>query len=594
MIDGSNLVYHLYFDSGLDQNHGGEYGAFEALVTQFIGALRTCAIHPYVVFDGCADFSDQKRDTERQRTEQRVQKAHNAAVSGKETGVLPTLIWEVFRQTLHGLDVPVARSYTEADREAAALAQEWDCPVLSNDSDFFIFPMKGGMLPTAHFRWKEVQNDGAQSFIRCKKYLASSFCEAVHIRPQLLPAFAVLAGNDYTQNIVVAGNMRSGQQQRAPYNTDLPHLVQWISGFGDTEPQAVFEEVLKNISPEDKQQRIKTLQEAADHYTLPPSALRDFFDHNTIPPLPLQMVDKVPDWMKRSVTEARFSSDFLDVLTNQRVGLSVVVDHKDKPSANQVSLPLRRLLYSLLLGEDREVEERDRDGLQVTFTNVKTEPTQLSLQSLPQTDIGQRRKVLLEALGMTEQSFPLPSHLSHLELPLAATCFWLKEARPHSDLLKALLIGWCKGGTLRQNADLKHSFDLNWCHWLNQWQSCLRDSFLLNQLLDAPLNEPSMARLFNGTFVHDLLHKMKSGFQDSSLQSDININDFKDLLRIAQDSQTGSLDQATTAAAETLASDQQPSSSRTGRKPGNQFTKTGKPRPAQMNPNKKPKTQHTF
>lgn len=543
VIDGSNLVYHLYF-SGLDQNRGGEYGAFEDLVTQFIGALQKCDIRPYVVFDGCADFSDQKRDTERERAEQRVKKAHQAAESGDNKGVLPTLIWEVFRQTLHGLDVPIARSFTEADRQAAALAQEWGCPVLSNDSDFFIFPMKGGMLPTAHFRWQEVQQCGAQSFIRCKRYLSSRFCEAVHIRPQLLPVFAVLAGNDYTKNIAGASERNRSQQQRAPY-AKLQDLLQWISGFNKADPQRVFEEVLKNISLEERVQRISSLQEVADHYSLPPSSLSSFFNQDTLPPLPPQMVEVVPDWMRRPVTEAQFSSDFLDILTNQRVGLSVVVDHKDKPSANQVSLNLRKVLYGQLLGRDREVEERDRDGLQVIFTRVQTVVPQLSVHSLQQAAMEQRRQVLLTALGVTEiweRLSSLPSRLSHLTLPLAATCFWLKEARPPPDpsLLKVLLIGWCKGDTLRQNAVLRKSLNRDWCHWLNQWQSCLRDSFLLNQLLGAPLPEPPMAKLFSGILVHDLLHKMNSGPLDQSLQSYINDKDVKVLLNIAQQSQTGS------------------------------------------------------
>uniref|UniRef100_A0A8C6U9K0 Asteroid domain-containing protein n=1 Tax=Neogobius melanostomus TaxID=47308 RepID=A0A8C6U9K0_9GOBI len=413
---------------GLDQTRGGEYGAFKDLVTQFIGALRNCDIHPYVVFDGCADFSALKWRTGRRRALERMQRAHHAAQSGRNAAVLPALIWEVFRQTLHRLKVPLARSYTEADRQVAALAQEWGCPVLSNDSDFAIFPLTRGMLHIAHFKWKNVQQREGLSFIPCKTYLSSRFCETVHIDPQLLPVFAVLAGNDYTKNMA--------------------------GGAGDTS---------RDISP------------------------------------------VVPDWMRRPVIEAQFSSDFLDVLTNQRVGLSVVVDHKDKPSANQVSLPLRRVLYGLLLGTGRTVEERDRDGLEVIFPQVQTDSSvspQLSLQSLPQvslfflqTAVEQRRQVLLNALGVSQLS-SLPSHLSDLVLPLAATCFWLKEATPPPDpsLLKALLIGWCRGDTLPEETGLGQDLDKDWCHWLNQWQSCLRDSFLLNQLLGAPLPEPPMAR----------------------------------------------------------------------------------------------------
>uniref|UniRef100_A0A8C6U4I7 Uncharacterized protein n=1 Tax=Neogobius melanostomus TaxID=47308 RepID=A0A8C6U4I7_9GOBI len=454
----------------------GEYGAFKYLIRQFIEALRRCDIRPYVVLDGCADFPDLKWKTEKQRAELRLKEAHDVATKGKKPWtVLPTLIWEVFRQTLTELHVPLARCYTEADQQVAALAQEWDCPVLSYDR---------------------------QSFIPCKSYLSSRFCEAFCIQPLLLSVFAALAGNDYTRNRERAGDMTFGLQD----DQRLQSLLQMISGFKNADPQEVFEEFLKDVPLEEREQRINSLQEAAHNYSVPLSSLSDFFK-STLPPLPPQVV---PDWMRRPVTEARFSSDFLDVLTNQRVGLSVVVDDMDKPSANQVSLPLRRVLYELLLGRDKEVEERDRDELEVKFTKVPTDSSvspQLSLRSLPQV-----KQVLLNALGVNVKSLgSLPIRLTDLVLPLAATCFWLKEATPSPDpsLLKALLIGWCRGDTLRNNCGksktvtcsfpssllrvyLGQDLDKDWCHWLNQWQSCLKDSFLLNQLLGAPLPEPPM------------------------------------------------------------------------------------------------------
>uniref|UniRef100_A0A8C6U9L2 XPG N-terminal domain-containing protein n=1 Tax=Neogobius melanostomus TaxID=47308 RepID=A0A8C6U9L2_9GOBI len=479
VIDGSGLVYHLYRDQNLDLKFGGEYGAFKYLIEQFIEALRRCDIRPYVVFDGCADFPDLKWKTGKQRAELRLKEAHDVATKGKKPWtVLPTLIWEVFRQTLTELHVPLARCYTEADREVAALAQEWGCPGCCT------FKTSG------------------QSFIPCKTYLSSRFCEEFSIQPLLLPVFAALAGNDYTSNRERAGEMMFGLQA----DQRLQSLLQMISGFKNADPQEVFEEFLKDVPLEEREQRINSLQEAAHNYSVPPSSLSDFFK-STLPPL-------------RPVTEARFSSDFLDVLTNQRVGLSVVVDDMDKPSANQVSLPLRRVLYELLLGRDKEVEERDRDELEVKFTKVPTDSSvspQLSLQLLPQV----KQCFPTEILGS------LPIRLTDLALPLAATCFWLKEATPSPDpsLLKALLIGWCRGDTLRNGGKSKSQItihlgrvlDKDWCHWLNQWQSCLKDSFLLNQLLGAPLPEPPMLDVCG-----------------SLNQSYIRDEDFKALLSIAE------------------------------------------------------------
>ncbi|KAK7886424.1 hypothetical protein WMY93_026045 [Mugilogobius chulae] len=455
-------------------------------------------------------------DGQRART-QRLQKAHDAAVTGEAKGVLPTLIWEVFRQTLDGLEeVHLARSYTEADRQAAALAHEWNCPVLSNDSDFFIFPVKGGLMLTAHFRWKEVKQNGAQKYIPCKRYFSSRFCELKKIQPQLLPIFAVLAGNDYVRIPMQNSGARPGQKWNNL--SKLQGLLDMISRLNLNDPLTVLKVFLKNVPLEQRDDQLRSLQDAADHYSLPSSPLRAFFCEGTIPPLPPQMVEVVPDWMRDPVTRAQFSSNFLDVLMFQRVGLSVVVDHKDKPSANLVSLPLRRVLYGLLLGKDggRTVEERDREGLEVKYNQVQPDAElPFCVKTLQEQNREQRRQVLLDALGLAQQfNSLLPSRLAHLTLPLAATCYWLKTATPPLHMLQALLIGWCKGDSLKSTADKdtdpdsKKSLDINWCNWLNQWQSCLRDTFLLNQLLGEPLEQPTIARLYNGRRLHVLLHKI--------------------------------------------------------------------------------------
>lgn len=52
VIDGCSLYFRLYFNHGLDQQHGGDYDAFVHLLTQFLSALAACNIQPYVVLDG--------------------------------------------------------------------------------------------------------------------------------------------------------------------------------------------------------------------------------------------------------------------------------------------------------------------------------------------------------------------------------------------------------------------------------------------------------------------------------------------------------------------------------------------------------------
>ncbi|KAM9353572.1 single-strand DNA endonuclease ASTE1 [Symphorus nematophorus] len=475
VIDGCNLLHLLYFDSGLDQNHGGEHAAFEDLIEKFITALRECGVAPYVVLDGGMDYTDKKMETIALRSEDRLKRAHEAAVGGRQEGLLPQLAKIVFNQTLARLEVPLAQCYAEADQEIAALAKEWQCPVLSIDSDFYIFDLPGGLLPLTHFKWKALEQSGSKSYIPCKKYNTSSFCIYFNIERQLLPTFAALAGNDYVN-----------------------------------------------------------LQRMESHQ-------------------PIKWAQFCP------------KSNVLDVLLLQRMSLTLAVEDAVRPSSYLISRPLRRVMYGLLLGKGKQlqVNECDRVGHQLTVIRVQpvfTQVTrQLTLDSLDKAEPSQRLQVLLEALGVTEAS--LSNLPPQLRLPLAVTCYWLQRAKPPRGerLLKALLLGLSNGDALRHRAALQ-SQHLNRkpvaavTYAFNQWQTCLKASIHLNQLLGFPLPEPQIARLFEGTLVHHLVHRLGTGKLKLPLKfNQSGVRQYKTMLAVvrqfqAQEASTPSETQRTTAA----------------------------------------------
>lgn len=277
--------------SGLDQNHGGEYAAFEEVVEKFIAALRTCEVSPFVVLDGGNDFTDKKLLTLRQRAVDQIRKAHQAAVEGKQNDILPQLVKLVFRQTLDRLEVPLAQCYQEADREIAALASEWRSPVLSNDSDFYIFDLPGGLLPLSRFQWETLGRSGGRSYIPCRKYTTSSFCIFFDIQPRLLPTLGALAGNDYVK---LTGESFISWAQFAPAGgeepTHLRGLLCWLRRF--QEPQEALEaalDLMDGLSEEKKEDVRKDLYLGMKEYELPASSLKMFFIHKMAPPLPAEV-----------------------------------------------------------------------------------------------------------------------------------------------------------------------------------------------------------------------------------------------------------------------------------------------------------------
>jgi len=88
------------------------------------------------------DPSDKKFSTLRERLRSKIKEAEYLS-HGRHGSVLPLLTREVFVQVLTQMGVPLVQCPVEADWEIACLARQWKCPVLTNDSDFYIFDLPG-------------------------------------------------------------------------------------------------------------------------------------------------------------------------------------------------------------------------------------------------------------------------------------------------------------------------------------------------------------------------------------------------------------------------------------------------------------------
>lgn len=88
------------------------------------------------------DLSDKKFPTLRQRLQSKIKDADSIS-HGRNGSVLPILTRDVFIQVLIQSGVPLVQCPAEADWEIACLAHQWNCPVLTNDSDFYIFDLPG-------------------------------------------------------------------------------------------------------------------------------------------------------------------------------------------------------------------------------------------------------------------------------------------------------------------------------------------------------------------------------------------------------------------------------------------------------------------
>ncbi|KAK3541444.1 hypothetical protein QTP86_025554 [Hemibagrus guttatus] len=191
--------------------------------------------------------------------------------------------------------------------------------------------------------------------------------------------------------------------------------------------------------------------------------------------------------------------------------------------------------------QQADVEEYGRQGMTLTSSTVPAVlpgrvGTHLHLDSLWETPQQLRLQVVLEALGVSQISDSL--HVPEgLQLAVYITCFWLKHAKPEptAEMFWALLTSLVFGHLSReqqaekdikpvisrlkkpQSRKGKKLVDLEIAHAFCQWQSCLNDGFVLNQLLNCPVPEPELARLYCGSLVHGVTHTLKRGMEPESL-----------------------------------------------------------------------------
>lgn len=199
VIDGCSLACQLYIRvSGCNSAYGGDYDKFATTIANFFSLLDKCSVTPVVIIDGGYETRKLKTIWKRMKT-----KLHNAKacspVNQLRSSVFPLFMMEVFKQVLNGMGVKFAQADFEADFEIAAIARHLNCPVLSYDSDFYVFDVKYIPFSTVSLIPCKIRRNGSvHYYVSCQLYVVDFFISNFGgLDKSLLPLMATLLGNDY-------------------------------------------------------------------------------------------------------------------------------------------------------------------------------------------------------------------------------------------------------------------------------------------------------------------------------------------------------------------------------------------------------------
>lgn len=198
VIDGYNIMYALYQNSGIDFVYGGDYGSIREYFLNFFNNLKKIRVNPVVVFDGWMD-SDLQHEIYVARLQRQISNTKKL-IEGEaqmKKNVESLFVWKVFKNVLIEMNIKFYNCAGRNEKIVALLGNELQCPVLSNDTDFCIFDIKFGFIA---FNWLP------NFFVKNGEFRGSAVRTSIYYLDNFLRCFGSL---DYESMIVfgsVLGN----------------------------------------------------------------------------------------------------------------------------------------------------------------------------------------------------------------------------------------------------------------------------------------------------------------------------------------------------------------------------------------------------
>uniref|UniRef100_A0A0K8T5C4 Protein asteroid n=1 Tax=Lygus hesperus TaxID=30085 RepID=A0A0K8T5C4_LYGHE len=225
IVDGNSLAPHLYNSHLIHTSaFGGDYDKLGEITERFFKRLLFNNVYPIVVFDGAVE--KRKVSTVKTRARNKVCSLQSITPFNCNGQCFPLLMRKAMREKLMDMGIVVLQTDLEADSEIAALAKIYHAPVLSNDSDYFIFDVLYIPIPTL------IHHNGTNSKIRCKIFKKDKFVRHLNLDRAKLPLLAVVLGNDYIPRSAFRsflGQIKLDRSRQDAYSQKvIAGMIRWL------------------------------------------------------------------------------------------------------------------------------------------------------------------------------------------------------------------------------------------------------------------------------------------------------------------------------------------------------------------------------
>lgn len=417
VIDANNLLCCLYCNMCLSRDskhyrsdlYGGDMVAYGEIVRTFFQNLDKCGIVPVLVFDGSVigkqSTKDQlvlKEKTIYKRGLERFEAAKNATEDGLDDRVnMPMTINHVFKNIVTDLGIQRIQTPYEADTHIARVANDLDCPVLTNDSDFIIYKLKRGFIMLDLFHHQTVvRSKNGKPCILGTVFSQMRLIKCMPgLRAENMPLLSVLLGNDYIESGSFDGVLQNICNRRYDgvlvtetfSHRRIANILAWLR---DKTLSEAIEYITSQLRPKLRQNLERVIRTLLKSYKVEET---DNFDLEVEERYPPSLADPQANihpelmpaqYLRRLIETSDLSSFTLDIVFHNTHYNYPIIDHFQMPSSSNVKYrPLSVLVtllrprsYSNLTTYHRQIQT-EKDSF-IIYDRVKGEYTKLIIRPI--------------------------------------------------------------------------------------------------------------------------------------------------------------------------------------------------------------------
>ena len=494
VIDGSQLCYHLYesreLGLKLDVINGGQYPEFYQKVKNFFQKLKQCGIVPHVVFEGLDKGQKLTDENILKKKRERYMKAQRQLKTRDVMTGLPQLAYTTLCNVLTDLNINCYVADGEGDEGCVRIAKFLNCPVLSNDSDFYLFDIPKGYIQLGNLKF--------EPFDHPNKALADVYCKDLLVRnvlgfheDNLLYLIPALLGNGIFPYILkghIAEQISRAEPRRGSQDID------WI--FSYLKQMSSLQSCLRRIDNAELTQRVK---DVTTYYNPDPLNPKDLLRS------PIANAD-LPEWFLLEHRKHAVPYMLGDALVNGKQ------HHSDSP----LSLYIRQCCYRIL--GVQQVKEYRVDGNEAGTASVRCADLDLpNISEVPDMPQGERKSHIFSILGVTQE---LADVQDAEKLFVSTIVFWKAKTDPPPYLVKALIACFLLCSTNNpETLQAARSDDISEEYkrsntWLNDrqrfldWQSVYEDAVALSILLQCSDLCTCPSKIYDGKIAMSLASRL--------------------------------------------------------------------------------------